>query len=499
MGLLMSKPPRNKIRVGVFLGVSILLGILAGCLFFEVGLRCYFYFTFKNAIARHKLETADSPGARNWLGDLIQRERNSNLVFRMKPNVSANYLGTPVETNSLGLRDSELSPTKEDNVIRVLGIGDSTMFGFGVDRENSYLEALERQLTWAFEGVSNVEVINAAVPSYNAMQEVELFHLLHDRIQPDAVLIQFDANDLYWVPPFIEIKHFLRIDRLYITHIGAIYRGTFWTDEFWQVEQIRAAQRAQGRTGWAAVHNAYRRLSETCSSSGIPLLAIVPYWKQGVHPDTITSQAFERFIGLCDELGIATSETLPEVLRYTAGSSMTINDLIFNFPTDMHPTTLGHSLIARSVFPSLFKAIAMGRLTDQAVAQKLNAYREERFSIIQAYGFYVKEDWGGVEVRWTEGSAQMLIRNGAAHFFFRYWVGHPDISIQNPVQVRLRIGSSPPISETHTERGFYTQRVDNPGDRSAAPTLQIEVDRTFSENEGQGRELGIGVYPIEYE
>src|SRR5262245_54821758 len=61
-------------------------------------------------------------------------------VFGMvlKPAVTVPYaFGTVVRTNTLGLRDREYGP-KAPGEFRVLSLGDSYAFGYGVELEQSY-------------------------------------------------------------------------------------------------------------------------------------------------------------------------------------------------------------------------------------------------------------------------------------------------------------------------------------------------------------------------
>jgi len=99
-----------------------------------------------------------------------------------------------VRTNEHGFRG--LSPTetsKRPDVLRIIGVGDSVMWGTGVRQADSLLGILEE----LFVGNGRaVEVINAGVVGYSTFQEYLLLrdHLM--RFQPDVVLLNFCVNDL---------------------------------------------------------------------------------------------------------------------------------------------------------------------------------------------------------------------------------------------------------------------------------------------------------------
>lgn len=103
---------------------------------------------------------------------------------------------TPVQINSMGLRDREYAPKQIDE-IRILVQGDSYTFGFGVELEQSYSKVLERFLQQRFPQ-AQMAVINAGVVGYNTHHMLMTFPHLYAALQPDMVLATFiAANDVY--------------------------------------------------------------------------------------------------------------------------------------------------------------------------------------------------------------------------------------------------------------------------------------------------------------
>jgi hypothetical protein len=98
--------------------------------------------------------------------------------------------------NSLGLRDDEMSsPKKPDGTYRVLMLGDSFVLGYTVDRQDLFVDQLEKW--WQSEG-RKVDVINSGTEGYSTDQEVRWLDLHGKEYQPDLVLIFPYDNDLYW-------------------------------------------------------------------------------------------------------------------------------------------------------------------------------------------------------------------------------------------------------------------------------------------------------------
>lgn len=93
-------------------------------------------------------------------------------------------------TNSLGLRDREYGV--KGNVTRVLVLGDSFVFGVGVDIAQTIPKRLEYYLNSAG---NTYEVINAGVSSYGTRQELAYFRDRGYLLEPDMVIMSFYTND----------------------------------------------------------------------------------------------------------------------------------------------------------------------------------------------------------------------------------------------------------------------------------------------------------------
>lgn len=98
-----------------------------------------------------------------------------------------------VSINELGMRDYSVG-TKDPVTRRVLVIGDSFVFGVGVELENSLPKALERQLN-ALPGYPQVQVFNAGVPGYSPFQELHTLRRIAPVLEPDLVVLVFFVGD----------------------------------------------------------------------------------------------------------------------------------------------------------------------------------------------------------------------------------------------------------------------------------------------------------------
>jgi hypothetical protein len=138
------------------------------------------------------------------LGHMIRLTKNRRIVYEFKPNLSVSYTGSKVTLNSRGWRSTDHPIEAGDEVFRIVGIGDSFMFGQGVEDDEPYLAVLEKELNQRRPG-RQWQVINTAVPGYNTVMEVETLKEKGLQYSPDLVIIEFVTNDLA-LPNFIRQK-----------------------------------------------------------------------------------------------------------------------------------------------------------------------------------------------------------------------------------------------------------------------------------------------------
>lgn len=168
----------------------------------EVGLRLYEAWrlasggTLRDQLERSRRTSLDHAGAGGSfrLGGLVQPSYHGELVFELKPRLDGYFKGGTLRTNSWGFRGPELELEKRPGTRRIVGLGDSFMFGWGVNQDETYLVLLEEALN--ARGGPRFEVLNLAVPGYNTTMEVEAFATKGVAFEPDLVLIHFFLNDV---------------------------------------------------------------------------------------------------------------------------------------------------------------------------------------------------------------------------------------------------------------------------------------------------------------
>lgn len=122
---------------------------------------------------------------------------NNGLRANVHQRWSDKDYDVSVAINSKRLRDREFPYEKERGVFRILALGDSFRFGFGVNGEDSYPKVLEKILNDNSEASRSpkYEVINAGVPGWGTAQEVVFWNVEGQKYDPDIVILCFFEND----------------------------------------------------------------------------------------------------------------------------------------------------------------------------------------------------------------------------------------------------------------------------------------------------------------
>lgn len=150
------------------------------------------------------------------------------LYWRLKPNQDCftKIDRKPVHINSHGTRGREFQVPKPPDTLRILMLGDSRTFGWGLTEAESYAGLVEAALQKALAGRRRVEVINGGVNAWSYSQMLLFFRERALAWQPDIVVV---GNANLWTqfsekssPEFIRqfmsrvrLKNFLRRFALY--------------------------------------------------------------------------------------------------------------------------------------------------------------------------------------------------------------------------------------------------------------------------------------------
>jgi len=141
-------------------------------------------------------------GARLWLsrrGDPLDRasavlQADSALGWRQKSRFEGDFLGLPLRTNETGFRTHPASKMEQAQR-RILVLGPSSTFGWGVLQEEAYPAVLE-DLIGATRTEVPTTVFNAGQIGYSSWQGLKLFRSELNRLKPDVIVIAYGVNDV---------------------------------------------------------------------------------------------------------------------------------------------------------------------------------------------------------------------------------------------------------------------------------------------------------------
>jgi lysophospholipase L1-like esterase len=280
------------------------------------------------------------------------------------PNLEAIYLGQPFRTNSYGIREEEYSLQKNPLTKRIIGLGDSVMFGWGVKEQDRYLNLVREKL-------SNIdkfdyETLNFGTPGYNTTMEVATYESLASKFEPDLVILHFVEND-HGIPEFMTppldlytlrksfvlenlnniLKQFYSSKSTVSDFVGVEFPG------FDQQSKKNVIKQYQHMLGSVGFKNALIKLGSLVCPKKIPVIILTgklgPKFKKSIKSNA-------------NYWGFHIVEAAPVVNKYfeklgIENDAKKRKDLLWLNEHDSHPSQLGHQLYAEALFPKVVEIL----------------------------------------------------------------------------------------------------------------------------------------------
>lgn len=258
--------------------------------------------------------------------------------------------------NSLGWRDAEHTLDKREGVYRILGLGDSYLWGQGVRQEDICLTRLGRLLEQSADGVS-VETINTGLSGSNTAFHAELLHDVGLAFRPDLVVLHFVPND---VEPFLggarpQIEFFTNYTSIYLgeDRLSRISRLWGWARQRF-LQEVRArryvreciASFSPSSSEWAGCRDAIDDLNDICRDHDIPLLVVVFPFFHELDGDYPFQPVHDVVRGHCRTRGIPVVDLRPYFSQYH-GPELWVH------PSDQHPNEIAHRVAARAAVDAI--------------------------------------------------------------------------------------------------------------------------------------------------
>ncbi len=303
---------------------------------------------------------------------LFERGASSGLPYRLRPGERLRVLGRDVHVSSLGLRGPEVAVRPPPGSRRVLVLGDSVAFGWGLDEAESVparlAEALRRR------GVS-AEVLNAGVPGYSIANEAALHREIAPALAPDAVVLAASLNDFTPAPSLSPLGILVSFDAApapgWLAHSGLLaflrsrlgaLRAALAGDGpdrsarvalFLRAAAIASRERFYadaGASGWEPIERGLRELRDPARGAGSALLVVIFPEEDQLEVAGAPRLAQERWLARCGSLGLRCLDLAPAFLR-AAGAGPLFSDL-------QHPSAHGSRVAAEATAEILAPVLA---------------------------------------------------------------------------------------------------------------------------------------------
>jgi len=324
-----------------------------------------------------------------------------DLQFAMRPSATTELgrhdFRITVKTNALGLRDIDRGP--KGSALRILAVGDSFTFGWGVEREKTFQVEMERTQDSdpAGRGERPIEVINAGVPGYTLYQYLLQLETKGWRLDPDVVLVGlFVQNDLSensvtqawlerkrkgllkkgektgleeWLEKHAQGYVWLRVKykssyRMQRTWYRLTRRFTNKEEEvkYRNLLVLRKPVSPEMETEWKLSEEILLKLRDSVRARGRRLLVVLfpselqavrAEWEREVRAEKMSPDTFDldaanrRLADFCGREGIPVLDLLPGFRKATDSGE------VLYLPSDHHWNPRGHALASRLILAEL--------------------------------------------------------------------------------------------------------------------------------------------------
>ena len=300
-------------------------------------------------------------------------ESSAELGWVFPADTSGTYRSsgrhTPVATNAWGLR----GPAVGDSMaLRVLVLGDSYAFGWGLEDRDGFVRLLETGLRGQ-DPVQPVEFINGGIPGFSIYQQIRMLEFVQARTDIHAVVATISlANDpidekrirRYAPDRLEEFSYEWRDPASVAAKTIAASRLLTLLDQ--RTTHLQFSLVNTNRECRDLTEESLRNLAAACREADLPLVWVIVPRTLEIRPGSFlkrslngaTDRLRRHFMALADELAVPVIDLKPVLAEVQAREEAYL-------PGDAHWNEAGHRAVSAAVLPVLSAALSPGILSPQ--------------------------------------------------------------------------------------------------------------------------------------
>ena len=265
------------------------------------------------------------------------------LAYELVPNRQKYSHGAIIRTNSFGMRDEEPRMEDGDSLHRIVVIGDSNTFGFGIPGEDVYPKVLEKLLNEKIQD-GQFEVLNLGVGGYSTRDEALVLEYKGIRWNPELVVIGYVLNDPE-IDPIQPLHTYYQEPRwwqyLNVSRLVARSKNSLEIKVLGEGDYIKYLHAHHQK--WQSVVEGLEKIGTLGQKRKIPILLLI-------FPMTGKSWTVYPYRNLHQQVAnIAKEKDLKVLDLYDYFSQFHPEELMVA-PRDAHPSKFGHELTARAIY-----------------------------------------------------------------------------------------------------------------------------------------------------
>jgi len=299
-----------------------------------------------------------SPADPRWLAVVPSAELGWIFPADTTGTYKSSGRHTPVASNSWGLRGPEVSC--DTSARRVLLLGDSYTFGWGVADSAGFVRLLEAELNRKSQGIP-VECINGGLPGYSIYQQIRMLEFVRQRTEIHAVVATISlANDPIdekrirrFAPDHLaDFSYDLRDPASGTAKLIAASRLLTLIDERTTHLQFSLINTSGACRDLAS--ESLLALEAACSDADIPLVWVIVPRAQEIRSggslkrvlNGTTDKLRSHFLNLAAELDVPVVDLKPALADAQSSQDTYL-------PGDTHWNEAGHRAVAATLLPEL--------------------------------------------------------------------------------------------------------------------------------------------------